>query len=416
MKISFSDVFPPKKIDKEKQNLSGGLRSKSLLHAKCQLGHKISWLHGNIKRANQIFFLDLFSKSNWNLTGKCRTGKKFGFYSKIIYRSNIISCWLDRQSFNISQKMKWKVYFAPSAADHFFLAGSLSAAMAWGRLKLAFSVLFLSFLSRRPRPAVTWNQYWGFKNIFPMTADRVVASSRDTDCNPARVWNNFWIFAFFSFFCVRILKSAVSAQIDMTRSVFEVVMTCFLWEASATERKVCIGGGSHQKTTGWLWLHRLQQDTWSQRNLSKSCDQYEIVATSIQYSSVHWIKVRENYLYADADADAIILKRNSCHGNGGQHEDYRECQMSVARVPLPTIVVVDSEKSAEDQLRTMVTLYRCSDPHEVCFRSDNNYNMLSLYHRALINLGSWDIFVPYCYPRKGHQRWKSGSLGQKRKL
>lgn len=98
--------------------------------------------------------------------------------------------------------------------------------------------------------------------------------------------------------------------------------------------------------------------------------------------------MRENYLYADADADAIILKRNSCHGNGGQHEDYRECQMSVARVPLPTIVVVDSEKSAEDQLRTMVTLYRCSDPHEVCFRSDNNYNMLSLYHRALINLGS----------------------------
>ena len=86
--------------------------------------------------------------------------------------------------------------------------------------------------------------------------------------------------------------------------------------------------------------------------------------------------MRENYLYADADADAIILKRNSCHGNGGQHEDYRECQMSVARVPLPTIVVVDSEKSAEDQLRTMVTLYRCSDPHEVCFRSDNNYQLI----------------------------------------
>ena len=33
-------------------------------------------------------------------------------------------------------------------------------------------------------------------------------------------------------------------------------------------------------------------------------------------------------------------------------------QMSVARVPLPTIVVVDSDKSAEDQIRTMVTLYR----------------------------------------------------------
>ena len=33
-------------------------------------------------------------------------------------------------------------------------------------------------------------------------------------------------------------------------------------------------------------------------------------------------------------------------------------QMSVARVQLPTIVVVDSDKSAEDQLRTMVTLYR----------------------------------------------------------
>ena len=33
-------------------------------------------------------------------------------------------------------------------------------------------------------------------------------------------------------------------------------------------------------------------------------------------------------------------------------------QMSVVRVPLPTIVVVDSDKSAEDQLRTMVTLYR----------------------------------------------------------
>ena len=35
-------------------------------------------------------------------------------------------------------------------------------------------------------------------------------------------------------------------------------------------------------------------------------------------------------------------------------------QMSVARVILPTIVVVDSDKSAEDQLRTMVTLYRYS--------------------------------------------------------
>ena len=35
-------------------------------------------------------------------------------------------------------------------------------------------------------------------------------------------------------------------------------------------------------------------------------------------------------------------------------------QMSVARVPLPTIVVVDSDKSAEDQLRTMITLYRCA--------------------------------------------------------
>ena len=40
----------------------------------------------------------------------------------------------------------------------------------------------------------------------------------------------------------------------------------------------------------------------------------------------------------------------------------RMTQMSMARVPLPTIVVVDSDKSAEDQLRTMVTLYRCSKP------------------------------------------------------
>ena len=39
----------------------------------------------------------------------------------------------------------------------------------------------------------------------------------------------------------------------------------------------------------------------------------------------------------------------------------RMTQMSMARVPLPTIVVVDSDKSAEDQLRTMVTLYRCSN-------------------------------------------------------
>ena len=39
----------------------------------------------------------------------------------------------------------------------------------------------------------------------------------------------------------------------------------------------------------------------------------------------------------------------------------RMTQMSITRVPLPTIVVVDSDKSAEDQLRTMVTLYRCSN-------------------------------------------------------
>ena len=39
----------------------------------------------------------------------------------------------------------------------------------------------------------------------------------------------------------------------------------------------------------------------------------------------------------------------------------RMTQMSMARVPLPTIVVVDSDKSAEDQLRTMVTLYRYSN-------------------------------------------------------
>ena len=36
--------------------------------------------------------------------------------------------------------------------------------------------------------------------------------------------------------------------------------------------------------------------------------------------------------------------------------------------PLPTIVVVDSDKSPEDQLRTMIILYRPQDSEAILFK------------------------------------------------
>ena len=78
-----------------------------------------------------------------------------------------------------------------------WMSAALAAATETVRLQLAFSVpqteLFV-FSPPGPRPAVTWNQYWGFKNIFPIVAATVVAStSGGRDCKLIRAGVGFWL-------------------------------------------------------------------------------------------------------------------------------------------------------------------------------------------------------------------------------
>ena len=85
---------------------------------------------------------------------------------------------------NLTFPRKWNGKYPLSAQQqlvyHFFpVADSLvvhcELFVCCNHWKLVFSAptkLFVFSPRSPPRPAVTWNQYWGFKNIFPMAADR----------------------------------------------------------------------------------------------------------------------------------------------------------------------------------------------------------------------------------------------------
>ena len=172
---------------------------------------------------------------------------------------------------------------------------------------------FLSFLRRRPRPAVTWNQYWGFKNIFPIVAATVVATtSGGRDCKLIRAGVGFWSGCFES--QTKTADNVLVLENNWRSCIYTIWrdLSSLWWRVfcdrteSATKRRVCIGAPvSQRKIAGRLELQAdfatifsladTIKQSWARVN---SCIQCEL-SSCTQWSRLWlWLQsvVSENWL------------------------------------------------------------------------------------------------------------------------
>ena len=152
----------------------------------------------------------------------------------------------------------------------FLVAVNCLSAATTGNWSFPLPPNFLSFLHGRLRDPLWLEINIGVSKTFSQWPRTVVASgSRVTDCNTSTRALSLTTFQllpsckFYNKLCfVKNLKSVVFVCKNMTKRVFQVVMTCFLWLEIAAKRKVlhrrwCQSWEGCLATT----TIRLQQDT-----------------------------------------------------------------------------------------------------------------------------------------------------------